>query len=455
MIEKTIQEIADICGGKIVSGDPEVTANEISTDTRTLTGDEVFFAIKGQHFDGTKYVKEAINKGATAIVVQKVVKVKKGVTVIQVKNTIDALQKLATADRLIGNFKTVVITGSSGKTSVKDMVSTILRTKYRVVSTPGNFNNHIGLPISLLSRAYHDQIGVFEVGMSNPGEIDTLAEIAKPDVSIVTNIGTAHIENMGSKEAIAEEKASLLAHTDKEGISIIPTDEEYADLLEARSSTRVIRVGNEGQLVIKEIKDTSHGVSFQITLRKQTVSMHLPYWGHHMAMNAALAVAVGVHFGIRLSDMAYALANLEVAGGRLQRRFVDGVTFLDDSYNANPDSMRVGLETLGRIPLKKNARRIAVLGQMAELGKRAKGEHEVLGQLAKEAGVDILFTVGKDAKHAWKTAEDLEGQSFTNQKQCADYLRKNLQTNDLVLLKGSRVAEMEKVFDYYTEECSS
>jgi len=447
-------DIAQACGGEILSGDSGVSASVVSTDTRSLVRGDLFFALKGDHFDGTRFAAAAAEAGAVGVVVEDRIDPLDGATVILVPDVLRALQLLAAHERRRPGFQVVGVTGSSGKTSVKDMISAVLRSRYRVVATKGNLNNHIGLPLSILAAGSEDEVGVFEMGMNHPGEIAPLAEMAAPDIGVVTNVGTAHIEHMGTREAIADEKAALLDSLGSDGVGVIPSADDFSDLLASRCPGRCVRAGEGGEISVSDLRETTRGVTFVLALGEESGQVTLPYPGRHMALNAALAAAVGDLLEVPFAEIVQALSNVELAGGRLQRREIGGVVFLDDSYNANPDSMAAGIRTLGDSPVS-GGRRIAVLGRMAEIGDRAAEEHRLLGGLVSRAGIDMLCTVGAEPALAWEAADAIAGESFDNTEACAAYLQRTLRPGDLVLIKGSRSSGMERVLEHYATTCSN
>lgn len=422
----------------------------VSTDTRSLQGGELYIALVGDHFDGHDFVREAAEKGAAAVLVQRAPEddLPSTCSVIRVDNTLRALQSLARRYRLHLSITAVGITGSNGKTSTKDLVAAVLSQEYEVSKTSGNLNNHIGLPLSILAADDRHECGIWEMGMNHPGEIEKLAAIAQPDVGVITNIGVAHLEFMKTRDAIAQEKGMLAEMVGERGVVILPAEDDYADAIAARTVAKVVRCGFvKGEIRAQDLEITGAASRFTIVAEGEgEIRAEIGVPGKHMVSNALLAAAVGLHFGLSLEQIARGLASAELTGGRLQSRQIGGVDFIDDSYNANPDSMRAAVQTL--VGMACDGRRIAVLGGMAELGEFADGEHRKLGTETLAAGVDCLITVGDVAA---AISEGLAGdvQHFDKPGDCAAFLKGHVKPGDLILVKGSRSSAMERVLSEF------
>ena len=446
----TLGAIADFCGGAITQGALTDTVSAVTKDTRTMVGGELYVALVGENFDGHDYVRQAAEKGAGAVLVQQVPEggVPESCAVIRVDDTLRALQSLARRYRLHLSITGIGITGSNGKTSTKDLIASVLSQEFEVSKTQGNLNNHIGLPLSILAADDRHECGIWEMGMSNPGEIEQLAAIAQPDVGVITNIGVAHIEFMKTRDAIATEKGMLAEMIGERGIVVLPAEDDYAESIASRTVAKVVMCGFEhGQVRAEEVKISGDRSEFTLVNEdgeKIRTSIGVP--GKHMVSNALLAAAVGLHFGLSLAQVAAGLEAAELTGGRLQSKRVGGIDFIDDSYNANPDSMRAAVETL--MAMECTGRRIAVFGGMAELGEASEEDHRQLGSGALEAGVDTVLSVG-DLAAAVTAGLDAGGDKtvkhFDNHETCAAFLKQHAQAGDLVLVKGSRSASMERV----------
>ncbi|MCB1231730.1 MAG: UDP-N-acetylmuramoyl-tripeptide--D-alanyl-D-alanine ligase [Verrucomicrobiae bacterium] len=451
----TLKQIADWCDGTLIQGRPADTIASLSTDSRKLAGGELFLALKGERFDGHRFIQEAGDAGVAAIVVSDLPLSSESFTggIVHVSDTLTALQHLALRYRRSRPDLFVVgLTGSNGKTSTKDFLSAVLTKSGKVNATPGNLNNHIGLPQTILKTEADDEIGVWEMGMNHPGEIEVLAEIAAPDAAVITNVGTAHIEHMKTREAIAEEKGMLAEAVGPDGFVVLNANDEYTDSIRGRCRARVITAGiDTGDVVASDLKPTAAGMAFVLSAAGESVEVSLPVPGAHMVANAVLAAAVGLERGLSLLAVADALSEARLSGGRLQRREAGGIEFLDDSYNANPDSMRAALATLAA--METQGRRIAVLGRMAELGEHEEREHIALGEAAVAAGIDTLIAVGEAGKLILEGAGEKGGAILwaADHEAAATQLVGVVAPGDIVLVKGSRSSGMEKVIEAFGE----
>jgi UDP-N-acetylmuramoyl-tripeptide--D-alanyl-D-alanine ligase len=456
----TLETLAAYCGGRLACGNPSVTCTSVNTDSRKIQPGELFIALVGERFDAHDFVAQVAHDGAAAVVVSRMPAHAEdlGCAVILVPDTLLALQNLARAYRELLNPLVIGITGSNGKTSTKDLVAAVLRRKYKVCATLGNFNNHIGLPLTLLRMEEGDNCAVLEMGMNHHGEIAVLAGIARPDAAIITNIGVAHIEYMGSREGIAQEKGMLAEAVPHSGVVVLNANDDFSSAIAARAHARVILAGvGEGDVVATLNESDARGSQFTLNLDGHgVVDVQLPVPGEHMVGNAALAAAIGWHFGVAPRDIAAALSEVQLTKGRVQVKSWRGVTVLDDSYNANPDSMRAGLKTLAG--LKVPGRRVAVLGRMGELGPHAESSHREVGSYAAELGLDAVFTVGDEAALISDQASASTGhgdyRNFPTHARVAACLTEWLHEGDAVLLKGSRSAGMEQVLTHLDNPAS-
>ncbi len=451
----TLAAIADFGKGALTSGRLDSIVRGVSTDTRTLREGQLYIALEGDRFDGHDYVTAAFEKGAAAVMISKEFKgnVPAGRGIVRVGDTLVGLQCLARCYRRHLGLKVVGITGSNGKTSTKDLVASVLREKFVVNSTRGNLNNHIGLPLTILDSEADDGCGVWEMGMSHPGEIEILADIARPDVGIITNVGVAHLEYMKTREAIAEEKGMLAEAIRGRGLVVLNAADEFTPSIRKRTRARIITTGiGCGDVFAEDLKAVAGGMEFVLHFGQASAPAFIPVSGRHMVANALMAVAVGFEFGLGMDMIVEGLAKTVFTGGRLQRKDADGVVFIDDSYNANPDSVRAAIETF--VGLDCKGRRFAILGGMAELGEREEEEHRVLGKEASKSGIDVLVSVGERGRAFTAPLNGCSGivvEHFDTQEECAAYLRKETKPGDCVLVKGSRSAAMEKVLEHFQQ----
>jgi UDP-N-acetylmuramoyl-tripeptide--D-alanyl-D-alanine ligase len=429
--------------------------SRISTDSRTLRDGDLFVPLRGDNFDGHKFIEQAAERGAAGAMVEEAWKGKtpRGFALIRVADTLVGYQTLAANYRASLPLKVIAITGSNGKTSTKDFVAATLAKKFRVTKTEGNFNNHVGLPQTMLAANREDEIAVWEIGMNHPGEIAALAKLAAPDVAIITNIGIAHIEFMGSQEAIAEEKGALAEAVAATGTLILNADDAFNEEIAKRTRAKVLLAGIEnGAVRATEISQHSTGSEFTILEGAHRCRAQLPVPGIHMVQNAMLAIAAGRVFGLSLEECAGGLASTPLTKARLQIREIDGIQFIDDSYNANPDSMKAALRTL--VELDADGRRIAVLGEMGELGAESERGHREVGEAAAALRIDELIAVGAAGAGIASAALNagLENSiAVDSADEAAERLGRNAVPGDLILVKGSRSARMERVLEEFAK----
>jgi len=390
-----LDQVAKFAGAVRQNGNGARCVTNLSTDSRTLRPGDLFVALRGENFDGHKFISQAFERGAVGALVENswTGKPPPDFSLLRVADTLAAYQQIAATYRRSLGIRVVAITGSNGKTSTKDFTASVLARRFRVTKTEGNFNNHVGLPRTMLQARSGDEVAVWEIGMNHPGEIAPLAKLAQPDVAIITNIGLAHLEFMGSREAIAREKGDLAAAIPATGAVILNSGDEFAEAIAQRTSAKVIFAGIErGAVRASEIGQSAAGAEFTILEGAHRCHAVLPVPGLHMVQNALLAIAAGRVFAIPLEECAAGLAASPLTKARLQIKNIHGLQFIDDSYNANPDSTKAALRTLAE--LETGGQRIAVLGQMAELGAQSVKSHREVGETAASLGIDRLIALG-------------------------------------------------------------
>jgi UDP-N-acetylmuramoyl-tripeptide--D-alanyl-D-alanine ligase len=445
MTPLSASQIAELLGTRVAAGNPDALATGgVSTDTRTLQHGAAFIALRGANFDGNAFARAALDAGAAvAITSAWDGQCPTSSAVIVVPDTLLALQKLAHWWRKRLTLPVVCITGSNGKTSTKDFTAAVLSRKFKVSSTRGNLNNHIGLPLTVLATTAEHDAAVWEIGMNHAGELAPLCEIARPKFGIITNIGTAHIEHLGSRDAIAEEKSTLARALPPEGTLFIPATCEYHEYLRQRNKGHLITVGNgRGVVRAEDLQLAADHSRFQLVIDGAgTAEVALPVPGRHMVTNALLAAATGWKLGVPVDEIAAGLTHASISSGRLRRYLCGEITVIDDTYNANPESMAAAIETLAEMPLADGARRFAVLGRMGELGPLAPAAHIHAGRLAASHGLYVL-AVGDGAEGI---ATGAAAPHIADLEQAAAWLRAEAKAGDAVLFKGSRAATVEKV----------
>jgi len=454
-----VSQIAQFAGATLSASDGTVVVNKVSTDSRTIKAGELFVALRGENFEGHDFVEASAKAGATGALVDLnwAGSVPDNFALLRATDTLQAYQMLAANYRRSLALKVLAITGSNGKTSTKDFAASVLARKFRVTKTEGNFNNHVGLPRTILEATSGDEIAVWELGMNHPGEIAALAKIAAPDAAIITNIGVAHIEFMGSRESIAAEKGALAEAIEPQGTVILNADDPFTEGIAARTRARVVLAGTTaGAVRAIEIRQSADGSEFTIVEGAHRCRAQLPVAGSHMVQNALLAIAAGRAFGLSIEECAAGLAAAPLTKARLQIKEIGGVQFLDDSYNANPDSMKAALRTL--VELDADGKRIAVLGEMRELGSESERGHREVGETAATLDVNQLITIGDTAEliaEGARTAGLQKVLSARSTAEAANLLGKIARPGDLVLIKGSRAARTEEVIEKFGSQNSA
>ena len=441
--------ITATAGKAVVPGERAITAG-LTTDSRAITPGCVFLALCGERFDGNTFAAEASQKGAAAVVVSRVEgDFAPGCTVVQVEDTLAALQSLASWWRgQLEPLHVVGLTGSSGKTSTKDMCLSVLRQKYNALATKGNLNNHIGVPLSILSTPQGTQAAIWEMGMNHAGEIAPLCAMTRPQIGIITTIGSAHLEYLGTRQAIAEEKCTVARALPAEGYMIYPALDDFADFISTQTAATPIPTGGCNSPVrALNPRSTSTGTTYTLHIDELgEVEVSLPVPGAHMVSNSLLAAAAGWKLGCSLQQIAAGLSASSLTHGRLACKEIDGFTVVDDTYNANPESMKAALETVAA--LRGPKRHIAVLGKMGELGEGGIAAHADMGWCAASLGYAAVVVVGAECAETLAlcqaAAESVPALLVNTPAEAAAALRSLMEPGDALLFKGSRSAGMER-----------
>ena len=450
MLVYTVKEIAGATGGILLQGDPSAVVRGVCTDSRKAGSGDLFAALKGQQMDGHLFIGQALEKGAGALLVSRVPDVvPEGVPVVQVQDTLQALQQLARYNREQLNIPVVAVTGSNGKTSTKDMVAAVLQVRWNTLKTQGNFNNELGLPLTLLNLTEKHQAAVVEMGMRGPGEIDFLAGLAKPPGAVITNIGETHLERLGSVHNIALAKGEVLEHIPQDGFALLNGDSPYVNELAVRCQGQVWTYSLQGpaDLRAENIRSEGAGVRYKVTYPGGQGEIFLPVPGSHNVMNSLGALGVGLRLGLTFEEIAAGLAQVTLTHMRLEIIQAQDFMVINDAYNANPSSMEAALRVLAETA---RGRKIAVLGNMYELGKRTESGHRDTGKAAREAGVQKLVAVGDLARFIAKGALEAgmpEKDVFHCEHNAGaiEVLGSLLKAGDTVLVKGSRGMRMEEI----------
>ncbi len=453
--EITPRKIKEICNGLLLTNNIENKFNNFVIDSRKVEKGDCFVAIKGENNNGNKFLEMALEKGASVCLVdempeENIVKKYNNSTIIKVEDGTKAIQEIAKYKRSLYDIPVIAVTGSVGKTSTKDIIASILSQKYNVLKTEGNFNNHIGLPMTLLKLKDHTAV-VVEMGMNHFNEIRVLTNIAKPTVAVITNIGTSHIGNLGSRENILKAKLEILEGLKENGTVIINNDNDLlSNWAQTVDNYNVFTYGivNKSKLIPKEIKEKNDGTEYKVNINEKEYEVKVPVGGRHFIYNSLCAIAVGKTLNIEPEKIIQGISSFKLTSKRMDfKKVKNDAIVIADYYNASYDSVKSALEV---VKSYKANRRIAVLGDMLELGDFAKQLHEEVGNEVFKNNIDILITVGELSKNIAKTAKEKglkEVYECDNNKEAAQILNAKIQKDDLILLKASNGMKFGEIFD--------
>ena len=448
----TVQDIVRATQGALVTGDLAVPVTGVSIDSRTLGVGEAFFAIRGYRLDGHAFLGEAAGRGAACLVVHSLHDdVPANVPLVLVEDTTKALGRLAAYHRARFSIPVVAVTGSNGKTTTKELIAGVLGTRWQVLKPSASFNNQWGLPLTLLKWAPEHEAVVVELGTNRPGEIAHLAGLARPTVGVVTNVAAVHTEFLGSLDGVREEKAGLVRAVPADGWVVLNADDARVAGLTRDAAARVITYGRAATAQVRAVGDAveaARGVTFALETGGARATVTLALAGRHNVLNALAAAAVGVALGVPLEAIARGLAEAQPVAGRCVWRAAGQVRILDDTYNANPVSLRAALETVAAG--RGTGRLVVVLGDMLELGAITEEAHRDAGRAVVAAGAGELVGVGRSALWAVEAAREAglaQAHHATTFEDTVAHLLKRLVPGDTVLVKGSRGMRLERVVD--------
>ena len=461
-----VKDAVRVCNGEILYGNENEVLENFTNDTREIKEGNVYIGFKGEHHDGSLLYRQALVNGAKVCILQK-----KSVyeildvnqiqsefpdrTIILVEDTTKAIGKIAEYKRSLYDIPVVGITGSVGKTSTKDIIASVMGKKFNVLKTLGNYNSQVGLPLTVLRLKEENDAMVVEMGMSALGEISNLTKIAKPTVAVITNVGTAHIGNLGSRENILKAKLEILEGLQDDGTLVINNDNDMLHKWNEENPNKKFKVitfgiENKSDIMPYEIVSSENGSTYKIDIEGTTYNVNVTVGGNHFVLNSLCAIAIGRLFGIEMNDILTGIENFELTKRRMQvEKNKNGVTIINDCYNANYDSMKAAIEYLGKINAN---RKIAVLGDMLELGDYSKVLHEKVGEEVGKNKIDILITVGEAAKGIASKAKE-EGikpsniYEFKNNNQAIEKIEKIAKEGDTVLIKASNGMKFQEIFE--------
>jgi len=447
-----VEFILGACAGKLVAGMPDTLVKRVNTDSRAAQPGDLFVALAGERHDGHDFLRDVIQKGVAAVMVEtnKVPASLPKCVVIAVENTRKALGQVAARYRTDFSLPVVAVGGSNGKTTTKELLASILRQKLATVWSEASFNNDIGVPLTLLRLEKKHEAGVMEVGTNHPGELAPLLGMVQPKLGVITNIGREHLEFFNDLAGVAKEEGTLAEQLPAGGVLFMNGDNEWTPQIVHRTRARAVRVGigDNNDWRASNIRLANQGVAFRVETRGADFSgeYRINLLGRHQVVNALLAMAVGAELGLSRAEIERGLAECQPAKMRMQLWEANGVRVLDDAYNANADSMLAALQTLQDMPCK--GRRVAVLGDMAELGSHSEEAHLEVGRRVAESGVGQLFAIGKMAAVIAKAAREAGLNrvfEFLDAESAALAVKSFVKAGDVVLVKASRAARLERI----------
>ena len=455
MKELTLKQIADCCGGKVSARFEHLRVSRMQSDSRKVRSGDLFVALKGAKADGHDFAETAINHGAVAALVSRPISEK--LPSIEVEDTLRAYGEIAAGYRKLTGVKVVGITGSVGKTTTKEMTASILEAVYHTAKTEGNHNNNLGLPMTIMDMPENTEVAVLEMGMNHSGEMEYLSDIARPDLAIITNIGTMHIEHLGTREGILQAKLEIMRGMPDDGAGVFNGDEPLLWNIRAIGKHKKYYYGIENHacdVTATDIVELDDGVRFVVHGFGQQFELFVPMLGRHAVYNALAATTVGLLLGVKPEQIQARFSSFHNTGMRQKIYVKNGVTIIEDCYNAGPESTEAALDVLAGI--KTDGRRIAVLGDMLELGNRSAAEHYRIGRLAV-GKADLLLTYGEHSVRTLTGAitggmNPKNTDHFDTHEDMAHMLKMRVSEGDVVLFKGSRGMRMEKVLQLFLDD---
>lgn len=455
----TLAELAEAAGGKVLRGGPGDVAGRIGTDTRNLREGETFLALRGRNFRGDDFIAAALARGAAGVISEM-----KEVPAdfpaekffISVDETTDALGRIAREWRHVIDPTVCAITGSAGKTTTKEMIAFLCRETFNLLATEGNYNNLVGLPLTLLRLREENEVAIVETGMNTAGELTKLSEICVPDISVITNIGNAHIGNFGSVEGLIRAKAELFESAPSSSTAIINLDCPHASIMgEAFKIPEMVISYGQNEKADVQARDVRlvapYGYEFELRILDTTHHVHLKVFGRYQVSNALAAAAAAAAIGVAPNVIARRLCEFTPPTMRAQTEWVDGVLVIADCYNASPDAMITSLRSFGDVAGLNQ--RFAVLGDMLELGDMSEKYHRLVGAAVAESKIDFLCTYGKDSEWIRDEAENkgIAAKHFDDADEIARLLDRRLLSGDGLLIKGSRAMKLERILLKFKE----
>ena len=449
MRDLTIKDIVTCIGGKLITGKEDLVCKTFSKDTRTIKNGDIYIGIKGENFDGNVFWKKALDNGAMGVIVQNIefdeqdIKTYQDKAIIEVEDTLQTLYKLASYKRDIYDVPVIAITGSVGKTSTKDLVSNVVAQKYKICKTIGNNNNNIGMPFTILNAPNDIEAFVLEMGMNHFGEIHLLSKIAKPNICIITNIGTSHIGNLGSRENILKAKLEILDGA-QNPYMVINNDNDllhkWYEENKDKIKIKTYGINEKSDIQAKDIQLYEDGSEYTINLNNKNEKIKVPVGGEHFVLNSLCAIAVGELLDIQNDDIKRGIETFSLTKNRMEIiELKNGIKLINDAYNSSVESVKASLAYMNHM---KANRRIAVLGDILETGEFALALHKEIGKIVCENQVDMLICSGENAKYIVESAKENGFDEkniyyFEDKGEIVELLKQMIQAEDVILFKAS------------------
>lgn len=451
-----IKDIIQVCNGKLVFGDENIVCENFSKDTRTIEKDDIYVGIKGENFDGNTLYEQAFENGAKACILQEI-EINENVinkytdkAIIMVDDTVKALQQIASYKRDLYDIPVIAVTGSVGKTSTKDIIASVVSEQFKTFKTQGNLNNHIGVPLTILSLKDHEAL-VVEMGMNNLGEISVLSKIAKPNIAVITNVGTSHIGNLGSRENILKAKLEILDGLKEDGVLVINNDNDMLNgwYNSNPNKVKIVTYGieNSSDYMAHDILSEENGSKFNVDIDGVTEKIFVPVGGQHFVYNALSAIAVAKQIGISNSKIKEGIEKFQLTKSRMELiKIAKDITVINDCYNANYDSMKAAIDYLAK---SRANRKIAILGDMLELGEFSEDLHTKVGEEVAKNKIDVLITVGEMGKVISNTAKSLgiKIYQFDSNQDAVNQVKQIMQQGDIILVKASNGMKFKEIVE--------
>lgn len=453
-----VDKIVEMCECTVISRGTASTVEKFCSDTRIIEKNDLFISLKSETADGITYIKKALENGAMGVITEynipeEIVNKYNNKLILKVKNITDSIQKIAKYKRTLYDIPIVAVTGSVGKTSTKDIIASVVGKKYNVTKTKGNYNNHIGVPLTILSWNENTEAAVVEMGMNHFGEIELLTNIVKPTIAIITNIGTAHIGILGSRENILKAKMEILDGLTPNGCIILNNDNDLLNKCDIKKYRKITYgIENSSNYVAYDIARNETYTEYKIKINDKEEKVYVPVPGDHFIYNSLCAIAVGKKLNIETDKIIEGIKTFEITGKRNEILEINDIKIMNDYYNASYDSMKASLEVLSNI---KATRRLAILGDMLELGEYAEKLHSMVGEEVAKNKIDVLCTVGELSKSTAKTAKTLgtkEVYQFSTNEECINKLGEIVRKNDAILIKASNAMHFGEISKYLQGE---